>query len=634
MTTKDDPRFSAPWDGRFRGMRYRLEADYTGPQLEVHSDRAERMRGRLAVLYGDDRVAAVYDELDRILRVHAAHATPEIESAEAEFDPRDRFTEQDVVLITYGDLIVSDGRSPLQTLADFSDVFFRGVISTVHVLPFYPYSSDRGFSVISFEEVDPQLGTWDDIADLEGSFKLMFDGVFNHVSSKSYWFQQYLAGDPTYRSYFVGFSSQQAIDEDRLRLILRPRTTPLLHEFHTIEGPRWVWTTFSNDQVDLDFTNPEVLLKIIEILLYYVRRGADLIRLDAITYLWCELGTSCAHLRQTHEVVKLLRDVFDVVAPHVALVTETNVPHTDNITYFGDGEDEAQMVYNFALPPLVLHAMYTGNAAVLSDWAAALEPPSETTAFFNFLDSHDGIGVMGARGILSEEEIQAMCARIREHGGYVSYKTDSDGSDSAYELNVTWFSALNRQDGDESLDLQISRFIASRAVALVLRGVPGIYLPSLIGHRNDVEAVHRDGSLRSINRSAIEEALLFKILEDPNGIPARIARLFVALLERRIAEPAFHPAAPQRVLSLDPRVFAVMRTALDGDARVLCLINVSAEEVTMRVDARDVAGWSSQALSDLVSGDTIAVADDAIDAILAPYQVRWLKELITDTKTR
>ena len=614
----------ASTDHEFRGMHYRLEADFNRPLLEVPDDLAGRMRERLAVLYGEEREEVVWRELERILRVHHAHTTDEIFAAEDAFDPAQRFTERDVVLITYGDLILSDNRSPLKTLADFAEVFFRGIITTLHILPFYPYSSDRGFSVISFEEVDPQLGTWDDVAELESVFKLMFDGVFNHVSSKSYWFQQFLAGNPEFEDAFTGFSSSTAVSEDHLELILRPRTSPVLSEFQTIDGPRWVWTTFSEDQVDLNFKNPRVLLKIIEIMLYYVRRGADLLRLDAITYLWCDLGTNCAHLEETHAVVKLFRDVLDAVSPHVALITETNVPHSDNITYFGDGRDEAQMVYNFALPPLVLHSFQTADASALNRWAATLEPPSEVTGFFNFLDSHDGIGIMGARGILSEEQILGMCERVREHDGFVSMKSDSDGAESPYELNITWFSALNQEDNGEPVELQVRRFIASRAVALVLRGVPGIYLPSIFGSRNDVEAVFREGSRRSINRAGVVESRLFEVLGDMESVPARIALAYVDLLEVRVAEPAFHPAAEQRVLEIDPRVFAVVRTPVDNASRVLCLINVSAEEVEVSIAAADV-GLAPGALANLLGESPVDAGDGLIELRLDPYAVCWLK---------
>ncbi|HSO24891.1 MAG TPA: sugar phosphorylase [Chondromyces sp.] len=610
-------------DTLFQGMKYRLEPDFEGPLLEVPGKLADRMRDRLAGLYDVD-VEPLWRELDRLLKVHQAHATEDIVEAENAFDPCERFSEKDVVLITYGDLILSHDRSPLKTLADCAERLFSGLITTVHILPFFPSSSDRGFSVISFEEVDPALGSWDDVAELEDDFKLMFDGVFNHVSSKSYWFQQFLAGNSEFENFFTVFSTREALTDEQIKMILRPRTTPVLTHFMTINGPRWVWTTFSADQIDLNFNNPKVLLKIIEIMLFYVRHGADLLRIDAVTYLWDEPGTSGAHLRQTHEVVKLMRDVLDAVAPHVGLVTETNVPHEDNITYFGDGSDEAQMVYNFALPPLVLHAFHNADASLLSEWAAELEPPSATTAFFNFLDSHDGIGVMGARGILSDAQIDALCRRVEEHGGFISTKTESDGSEVPYELNITWFSALNREGAGEGVDLQLRRFIASRAVALVLRGVPGIYLPSMIGHRNDVEAVIRENSRRAINRTGIDIERLAEITGDQASMPSRIARAYVHLLRVRTAEPAFHPNAAQEVLALDRRLLAVARTAPDDGSRVLCLINVSGEEVAVALDAADV-GLAEELVNDLVTGAAVDASRGVIELELAPYAVCWLR---------
>ncbi len=604
----------------FMGMHFRLEPDYSRPLQQVPEEAARRIRERLASLYGPGRAATVLREVERLLRSHLAYATDELIAAEAAFDRRERFTEKDAMLITYGDLIIDENRTPLRTLASFADVFFRGLVTLLHVLPFYPYSSDRGFSVISYEEVDPRLGTWEDIAELESSFKLMFDGVFNHVSSKSYWFQQFRNGDPAYEGYFTVFSSREELDPELRRLILRPRTSDLLTPVDTIHGRRWVWTTFSPDQVDLNFKNPRVLLKVLEILLYYVRRGADMVRLDAITYLWCELGTSCAHLRQVHDVVKLFRAALDAVAPHVALLTETNVPHPQNVSYFGDGWDEAQVVYNFALPPLVLRTFQTGNAAVLTRWAATLTTPSDDTTFLNLLDSHDGIGLMGAKDILSDAEVRDMAERVRRHGGFVSMRTLEDGSESPYELNVTWYSALNRDEDGEPLDLQIDRFIASRAVALVLAGVPGVYLPSLFGSRNDVDAVYRDGSKRSINRAAVKEARLLEAFGDERSLPARIASRFVDLLERRAGEPAFHPHAPQEVADLDRRVFAVRRTAQDGTSAVLALVNVSAEAVELDVPTRLMP--AGDGVFDLVSG---ARAAPGSRLALRPYQVLWLR---------
>ena len=608
----------------FRALSYRHEPDFAQPLRGLPPALEERVRRRAALLYGYGRAEMVVRHVDRLVRVHDAFATPEIRAAEASFDPRRRFTEKDAVLITYGDLIVSEGRMPLQTLSDLAVVFFRGLVTTIHVLPFFPSSSDRGFSIVSYEEVDPKLGSWDEIARLGLGFRLMFDGVFNHVSAKSRMFQKFLAGDPEYDRFFRVFSSREEIDDDLLRLVLRPRTSDLLSEFATVDGPRWLWTTFSRDQIDLNFRHPRVLVEVLDILLTYVRRGADLIRLDAVTYIWHELGTSCAHLRQTHEVVKLVRDVLDAAAPHVGLVTETNVPHADNVTYFGDGSDEAQMVYNFALPPLVLHAFVTGSAEKLSEWAAGLVPPSETTAFFNFLASHDGIGLMGARGILPEPEIALLCDRVRSVGGLVSMRTGEGGAAIPYELNVTWWSALNDAGSGEEAERQVDRFVASRAVALALRGVPGIYLLSFFGARNDLEAVRRDGQARSINRSALREEWLFEQFSDPTSIPSRTASRFIDLLARRAAEPAFHPAAPQKILRLDARLFALARTPLGGGAAVVAVAEVSGSDVRTRFRLSD-AGLAGGPLVDLVSGKEVPSDGREVTLDLRPYQVVWLR---------
>lgn len=618
--------------GGLRGARYRsapvfpAEPEPLAPGLEA------RMRARLTYLYGVERALRAWPELERLLRTHLAHETDEIRAQRLAFDPRERFSERDVALITYGDLIESPSLKPLDALEELALLLFRDLFSIIHILPFFPYSSDRGFAVISYEEVDQRLGTWEDVTALSSRYRLMFDGVFNHLSSHSRRFQRFLAGDPAYADFFHAFDSAEAITPEQLREITRPRTSPLLTPFETIQGRRWIWTTFSADQVDLNYANPRVLLDVVGILLEYVRRGADLVRLDAVTYLWRELGTSCAHLEQTHALVKLLRDVLDAVAPHVALVTETNVPHADNVTYFGDGGDEAQMIYNFALPPLVLDAFQRQDARALSRWAATIEPPSDETAFFNFLSSHDGIGLMGARGILPEAAIEAMCARAIEHGGFVSYKANGDGSQSPYEINITWFSALNREDGSEPVELQVDRFMASRAISLALRGVPAIYLPSFFGARNDRGAVARDGAPRSINRAAIQVERLYDALADARSIPARIAARMLELLEARVHEPAFHPRGAQRVLELHAQVFALLRTSPDGASRVLCLAHLGNEPLELELPLlalgfeRGLARELLPRAAHAPTGGLHELERDPHVLRLAPYAVLWLHQ--------
>ncbi len=539
------------------------------------------------------------------------------------FNPAERFTERDCILITYGDLIRGEERSPLTTLGRFLDTYLEGTVNTVHLLPFFPYSSDRGFSVIDFETVDPNLGTWEDIHRLGERYRLMFDGVVNHVSAESRWFREFRNGKAPYREFFIAFASPEELPAAQQQLIFRPRTSDILTRVETLEGERFVWTTFSADQVDLNYKNPEVLLRVVEILLSYVRHGADIIRLDAITYLWAELGTRCVHLDQTHQIVKLLRDVLDLAAPEAALITETNVPHAENIAYFGDGGDEAQMVYNFALPPLVLHTLQQGDATALSDWVAGLDPVSATATYFNFLDSHDGIGLMGVKGILAPGEIEEIVRRAEEHGGYVSYKTAQDGGEEPYELNITWYSALNREDDGEDTAFHVHRFVASRVIALVLRGVPGIYLHSLIGTLNDVETVLVTASKRDINRTAIDGAAITRALADPLSKVSRINRELGRLIKIRTGQRAFHPNGAQRVLRFSPQVFAALRTSPEGDRHVLTLVNVSDAVCRLEIPVSEVglgaAGWH-----DLVSGMEWLCDEGVLRLSLLPYDAAWL----------
>jgi sucrose phosphorylase len=481
-------------------------------------------------------------------------------------------SERDAILITYGDQVRQPGQAPLQSLQEFCKAHLQGVVSGIHILPFFPWSSDDGFSVKDYRSVDPALGEWSDIERLGGSFRLMFDAVINHASAQGDWFQAFLRAEAPYRDYFVCVE-----DDSDLSQVVRPRALPLLTEFETAAGKRLVWTTFSPDQVDLDYRNPEVLLEIVDILLTYARHGAHFIRLDAIAYLWKEIGTGCIHLPQTHAIIQLFRAVLDEAAPHVQLITETNVPHAENISYFGDGKDEAQLVYNFALPPMVLHTFRTGDASVLSEWAAGLETPSDRTAFFNFLASHDGIGLNPVRGILSPAEIDALVEQTLAHGGLISNKQNPDGSQSPYELNINYFDALSQPASDEPLEVQVDRFMASQAIMLSLRGVPGIYFHSLFGSRSWRAGVRVTQRNRTINRQKLERIEFESEISDSNSIRSQVFQRYRRLLFQRSASAAFHPFGKQEVLEAGCGAFAVLRTSPDGTRRTLCLQNVTSQ---------------------------------------------------------
>ena len=602
---------------------YLKEPDYQGPLLQVTDGQKQAIIEQLTILYGKERAEACFPEIQRLMRVHYAHKTPEMIEGDRQFNPVNRFTERDLVGITYGGFVRGTARSPLQVLHDMLLLFLRGVVNTVHLLPFFPYSSDRGFSVVDYREVDPSLGSWDDIEQLSLRFRLMFDGVINHVSSKSEWFQQFLNGNPEYQDFFTCFSTRDAISEDHLRLILRPRTSELLSPFQTINGLKHVWTTFSRDQIDLSYRDERVLLRILGVLLFYVRKGANIIRLDAATYLWAQLGTSCAHLVETHALIKLFRAVLDVVAPKAAILTETNVPHADNLAYFGSGYDEAHMVYNFALPPLVLHTFHTGNCRKLSQWAASLTPPSEQTVFFNFLDSHDGIGLLGAKGILSEAEIDALVHKATEHGGLVSYRTASDGSPSPYELNIPWFDAMNRFDAGEDEDLQVRRVLASRAIELVLNGVPAIYL-GMLSARDILPVKASDlDEPRSINRRPLDEEVLFASMSDSASLNYKMVFQFRQLAEQRVGCAAFHPNGPQQVLMPSESVFTMVRQSPDRSALVLALTNVTSRMQEVTIPESDLPR-KSPAWKDVIGGGGSQPENGFLHCRLEPYQVVWL----------
>jgi glucosylglycerate phosphorylase len=601
------------------------EPDYQKPRLKIPVNIREKILTQLIFLYGEKTANAHMPELERLLEVYCAHKPKEMIAYEKNHDPKNRFTEKDVILITYGDLIRSEKNSPLSTLADFCDTYLDGTINTLHLLPFFPYSSDRGFSVVDFETVDPKLGSWHDIEELEGRYQLMFDGVINHVSAKSRWFQEFLNGNPQYWNFFINFTSPTELSPEQRKLIFRPRTSDILTKFHTINGPSYVWTTFSGDQVDLNYQNPDVLLRVIEILLLYVRHGANIIRLDAVTFLWAQPGTDCVHLEQTHEIVKLFRNILDAVAPGVALITETNVPHEKNISYFGNGNDEAQMVYNFALPPLVLHTFYSGDVTALSQWAQELDTGSAATTFFNFLDSHDGIGIMAVKNILSKEDIDRIIKKATNHGGFVSYKTGEDGTEEPYEINITWFSALNRED-KEDVAFQVKRFVASRIISFVLQGVPGIYLHSLIGTPNDIATVYLTASKRDINRSVINGKAFAAALEDPLSKISRISRELGRLIALRVKNRAFHPNGKQKILTVSKNVFSIYRISPEDDRHILALINVCDKtcriEVPLSELETDTIHWY-----DLVSEMEWMADDEKLYLSLQPYDVMWLAPL-------
>lgn len=518
--------------------------------------------------------------------------------------------ENDVMLITYGNSIWSADQRPLQTLKRFLDEKLREAISCVHILPFFPYTSDDGFAVSDFMMVNPDLGNWDDIREISASYGFMCDLVINHISSKHPWFTHFLNNTQPGSVFFI-----EPEPQTDYRIVIRPRSTPLFTAFNTSRGIRQVWSTFSADQIDLNFSNPEVLLEMIRILLFYIRQGARFIRLDAIAYLWKRKNTPCLHLDETHEIVRLLRTVASYVCPETIIVTETNVPNKENWSYFGSG-DEAHMVYQFSLPPLLLHTFYYGNSRIINEWAREIPETLSNQTFLNYTASHDGIGVRPLEGILDDSEMAHLIEGMIGFGGKISMKTNPDGSMSPYEINITYFDAmkgtLNGAD-----DLQVDRFLCSQTIMLALKGIPAIYIHSLLSTPNDHAGVETTGRARSINRKQLSASEVNEILN--RDTPRR--KIFNELMRRikiRRHSKAFHPSAHQEVILNDERLFSFLRYSEKTGEKILCIANITAHPVTIQPEFDEQFEGE-----DLLSDENISSWNEIA---FKPYQTRWLKK--------
>ncbi|TLP36960.1 alpha-amylase family glycosyl hydrolase [Arcobacter arenosus] len=527
-------------------------------------------------------------------------------------------SEKDIILITYGDQVNRESEASLQTLKEFMDIHLKGFVNSVHILPFYPYSSDDGFSVVNYNEVDPHMGSWREIEQLGADYRVMVDGVINHISQFSDWFKAFLAGDRYFQDFFIEVDPSIDLSE-----VVRPRATPVLSEFIDDDGKlRHVWTTFSKDQVDLNYKNHRVLRNVLDALFYYIEKGATLIRLDAIAFVWKEIGTQCVHLPQTHELIQLIREVLHEVAPEVIIITETNVPHHENVSYFGSGDDEAQMVYNFALPPLLVHSIQNENTKTLTSWAKTLTLPSDKVCFFNFTASHDGIGMRPIKGILTDEELYAMVDKVKEHGGLVSYRAESDGSQTPYELNCSYIDALTHPNEDDQI--RFKRMLLAQATVLVMPGVPGVYFHSLVGSRNYHDGVKHSGSNRTINREKYNFDWLENELSTQGSLAKRMLDSYKRLISIRINEKSFNPFGDFEFLDLDERLFVVDQISRDNKERILAIHNFSNEEVTVAVPEN-----ITSPLCDILSANCNQYECDDCKArreiTLEPYQMMWLK---------
>ncbi len=568
----------------------------------------ERIVAHLELVYPDENLEVLYRKI-----IDAFFPDDIRPRSSPHTNNKPHWSERDAVLITYGDSIKNKDNKPLEVLDEFLTRYLTDTISSVHILPFFPFSSDDGFAVIDYEEVNTKLGGWKHIREIASRFKLMSDLVLNHASSQHRWFHQFIEGKQPGRDYI-----KTAELDDDLSQVVRPRPHPLLRPTETTEGMKQVWCTFSHDQVDLDFSNPDMLVEFLRILRMHITQGVRIVRLDAVAFLWKKPGSSSIHLPQTHEIIRLMRTLVNFDKERVVLITETNVPNQENLSYFGN-QNEAHVIYNFSLPPLMVHALLTGKSDYLKKWQMGMPPAAMGTTYLNFTASHDGIGQRPVEGLLDDDEVKCMHETIKSFGGLVSMRKTNDGGEKPYELNVSLFDALKGTVEGED-EWQIERFLCSQTIMMGLEGIPAFYIHSLLATPNDYENVERTRHNRSINRHSWDYQSLQEKLADQGSSNARVFNELRRRIAIRVSQAAFHPNATQFTLHLGSELFGFWRQSIDRSQSIFCISNMTKKKQDLEL--HNINLINGEEWKDLLSGDMITSANESVP--LKPYQTVWI----------
>ena len=580
------------------------------PRKNFSENTRDQLEKHFTVIYGKEHVDECLKRTKKLAQQYNLKPSQKVSF-------HDVWTHEDHILITYGDMIQPSRGEPVSKLRkqrQFLKEKLNNTISSVHILPFFPSSSDDGFSVVEYRRVDERLGGWDDIEVLSKDFRLMADLVMNHASRYSDWFKKYLRKEEKYEDYFIEIDPSQDLSD-----VTRPRSTPLLTPVHTKNGEKFVWSTFSDDQIDVNFENLDVLFEYLDIFFFYLSKGLSVIRLDAVAFIWKEIGTNCIHLKETHEIVKLMRTLVDCFAPKATIITETNVPHKENISYFGEG-DETHMVYQFSLPPLLLHAILTENAFYLTKWVKSLDKLPPNCTYFNFTSSHDGIGVRPLEGLVPDEEFMELVEGVKKKGGFVSEKKNPDGTLSPYELNITYFDAFTVINGSQSV--QERRYMCSQIISISLKGVPGIYFHNFTATRNNLQGVSITGRYRTINRKKWNYDELVGELSDPDTTTARIFSNMKEVISLRQKHPAFHPFGGQEAFDIDKGIFCLLRWDPEKTEKVLVLANVTGKTRSIDLKEYSLPIHEETDYSDILTGQKY-VKNGEVE--LPSYKVVWIK---------
>ena len=519
-------------------------------------------------------------------------------------------SEKTSLVICYGDNVNSNQKSSIQVFQNFFKKNLKKYFDAIHFLPFYPSSSDSGFAVKDHYKIEKRIGSWSDIKKISKSSHVMADIVINHSSARGLWFKNFLKKKRPGKDYFLTVNSKFNTSK-----VVRPRDHKLLKKIDILGKSDFLWRTFSADQIDLDFKNPSVLLRFIKIMVHLVSNGVTIFRLDAIAYLWKKNGTNCINLKQTHEIVKLLRLISNLLNVETIIITETNLPEKENLSYFGKN-DEANWIYNFSLPPLLIHAFLFENSSYLNKWSKKLPNAKFQNSYLNFIASHDGIGMRPTEGILNERSLNNFLKRLKKNGSKFSYRKVQNKSKKVYEANITVFDALKKSDTDPNGKFFLERYIAAHAIMISFEGVPAIYFNSLFGKSNDEAKYVITGNNRDINRYKWSYENITKKLNNKNSKQSIFYQNLGKLLEIKRKQKAFHPNAKRLNINLGSKIFCYERISLDKKQTIICITNLSTKLQYIKINKNLIK------YRDLLGRKIFFTLDKKIK--LDPCQTIWL----------
>ena len=520
-------------------------------------------------------------------------------------------SEKTSIIICYGDSVFDSKQKYLiKGFQNFYQKRLKNYFNTVHFLPFYPSSSDSGFAVKDHYKIDSRIGTWSDISNFAKKNDVMADIVINHSSARGLWFRNFLKDKKPGKNYFLTVNAKFNTSK-----VVRSRDHELLKKINIFKKTEYLWRTFSPDQLDLNFKNPAVLLRFIKIMINLVNHGVTIFRLDAIAYLWKESGTKCINLKQTHEIIKLFRLICSLLNVKTILVTETNLPEKENLSYFGK-KDEANWIYNFSLSPLLIHAFLFENSTYLCRWSKQLPSTKLGNNYLNFIASHDGIGMRPAEGILNKKSIRDLLTRLKKNGSKFSYRKIKGKSKKVYEANITVFNALKKSNIDKEGKFYFERYISAHAIMISFEGVPAMYFNSLFGTSNDEAKYIITGNNRDVNRYRWNEKHILNQLKNSKSKQSIFYKSLTNLLSIRTKQKAFHPNASRTTLNMGSKIFCFQRKSIDKKQSIICLTNLSSKAQYVPLNKK-FRSWKN-----LINQKLYILPNKKLK--LEPFQTIWL----------